>query len=278
MKRNIIQIDEERCTGCGLCATGCHEGALQIIDGKARLVSELYCDGLGACIGDCPVGAISIEEREAQPYDERAVMERIASKGQATIAAHLKHLKEHGQTTLLQQGLDFLKEHNIALDFSSVEPQTAACACPGTASRSFRPAAEIASSPATAQASAISHWPVQLHLINPHAPHFSGADLLLAADCTAFASGGFHQQLLNSRRLCIACPKLDSGHDVYIDKLVQLIDTARINTLTVAIMEVPCCGGLLRLAQNASQRATRKVPIRRVVLSIQGKVIDDNWL
>ena len=246
MKRNIIQIDEARCTGCGICATGCHEGALQIIGGKARLVSELYCDGLGACIGDCPMGAISIEEREAEPYDERAVMERIAPKGQATIVAHLKHLKEHGQNALFQEGLNYLKEHDIALNTTALLPQQQhSCNC---------------------------------HLINPASPHFAGADLLLAADCTAFAMGGFHPQLLSNRKLCIACPKLDSGHGLYADKLVQLIDTARINTLTVAIMEVPCCEGLLRLAQSAAQRANRKVPIKRVVLSVQGQIIDDNWV
>ncbi|MBQ9471433.1 MAG: 4Fe-4S ferredoxin [Bacteroidales bacterium] len=280
MKRNIIQIDEARCTGCGICATGCHEGALQIIGGKARLVSELYCDGLGACIGDCPMGAISIEEREAEPYDERAVMERIAPKGQATIVAHLKHLKEHGQNALFQEGLNYLKEHDIALNTTALLPQQQhSCNCPGSTSQSFAPITlAMDNRLPMAGTSALSHWPVQLHLINPASPHFAGADLLLAADCTAFAMGGFHPQLLSNRKLCIACPKLDSGHGLYADKLVQLIDTARINTLTVAIMEVPCCEGLLRLAQSAAQRANRKVPIKRVVLSVQGQIIDDNWV
>lgn len=278
MKRNIIHIDEERCTGCGLCANGCHEGALQIIDGKARLISELYCDGLGACIGDCPVDAISIEEREAEPYDECAVMERIVPQGEATIMAHLKHLKEHGQTQLLQQGIDFLKKHNIAFNISVLEQEPSACGCPGAASRSFKPMMPSAAPTGHTQASALTHWPIQLHLINPASPHFAGADLLLASDCTAFSMGAFHDHLMRNRKLAIACPKLDSGHDVYINKLVQLIDTAKINTLTVAIMEVPCCSGLLRMAQMAAQRASRKVPIRRVVLNIEGQIIDDNWL
>ena len=278
MKRNIIHIDEERCTGCGLCANGCHEGALQIIDGKARLISELYCDGLGACIGDCPVDAISIEEREAEPYDECAVMERIVPKGEATIMAHLKHLKEHGQTQLLQQGIDFLKKHNIAFNISVLEQEPSACGCPGAASRSFKPMMPSVAPTGHTQASALTHWPIQLHLINPASPHFAGADLLLASDCTAFSMGAFHDQLMRNRKLAIACPKLDSGHDVYINKLVQLIDTAKINTLTVAIMEVPCCSGLLRMAQMAAQRTSRKVPIRRVVLNIEGQIIDDNWL
>lgn len=278
MKRNIIHIDEERCTGCGLCANGCHEGALQIIDGKARLISELYCDGLGACIGDCPVDAISIEEREAEPYDECAVMERIVPKGEATIMAHLKHLKEHGQTQLLQQGIDFLKKHNIAFNISALEQEPSACGCPGAASRSFKPMMPSVAPTGHTQTSALTHWPIQLHLINPASPHFAGADLLLASDCTAFSMGAFHDHLMRNRKLAIACPKLDSGHDVYINKLVQLIDTAKINTLTVAIMEVPCCSGLLRMAQMATQRASRKVPIRRVVLNIEGQIIDDNWL
>ncbi|MFI3289004.1 MAG: 4Fe-4S dicluster domain-containing protein [Rikenellaceae bacterium] len=276
-KRDIIKIDEVLCNGCGECVAGCHEGALQMIDGKARIISELYCDGLGACIGDCPVGAISIESREAEAYDEVAVMERIATKGGETIVAHLKHLKDHNEMGYLKQGIDYLKEHNIEVDLSAIEAKKEsfklACGCPGTASRSFSVAPSTA--PTNSVKSQLSHFPVQLHLVNPAAGHFTGSDLLLAADCTAFAYGDFHNSLLKGRKLVIACPKLDSDKESYITKIVAMIDSAKINTLTVAIMSVPCCRGLLQIAKLAAERATRKVPIKVVVISTEGAVIKE---
>ncbi|MFI3314830.1 MAG: 4Fe-4S ferredoxin [Rikenellaceae bacterium] len=278
-KRDIIKIDETQCNGCGICVAGCHEGALQMIDGKARIISELYCDGLGACIGDCPVGAISIESREAEDYSEMAVIERIATKGSKTILAHLKHLKEHKEIGYLQQGIDYLKEHKIDIDLSVIEDKKETkitCGCPGTASRSF----SLASSPvATMSAqSQLTHFPVQLHLVNPSASHFAGAELLLAADCTAFAYGDFHSSLLRGRKLVIACPKLDSNKESYINKIVTMIDSAKINTLTVAIMSVPCCGGLLQIAKIASQRAARKVPVKVIVINTEGAIIKEEWI
>ncbi len=278
-KRDIIKIDEALCNGCGVCVAGCHEGALQMIDGKARIISELYCDGLGACIGDCPVGAISIEKREAEAYDEVAVIERIATKGNETIVAHLKHLKDHNELGYLQQGIDYLKEHNIEVNMSAIEGKKEfklAGGCPGAASRSF----SVAPSPSS-NASVklqLTHFPVQLHLVNPSAGHFAGSELLLAADCTAFAYGDFHGSLLKGRKLVIACPKLDSNKESYITKIVAMIDSAKINTLTVAIMSVPCCGGLLQIAKLAAERAARKVPIKVVVISTEGAVIKDEWL
>ncbi len=278
-KRDIIKIDETLCNGCGKCVAGCHEGALQMIDGKARIISELYCDGLGACIGDCPVGAISIEKREAEAYDEVAVIERIATKGNETIVAHLKHLKDHNELGYLQQGIDYLKEHNIEVNMSAIEGKKEfklAGGCPGAASRSF----SVAPSPSS-NASVklqLTHFPVQLHLVNPSAGHFAGSELLLAADCTAFAYGDFHGSLLKGRKLVIACPKLDSNKESYITKIVAMIDSAKINTLTVAIMSVPCCGGLLQIAKLAAERAARKVPIKVVVISTEGAVIKDEWL
>jgi len=199
MKRTIIKIDEVLCNGCEACVSGCHEGALQMIDGKARMVSELFCDGLGACIGECPVGAITLEEREAEPYDEIATIERMIPKGEKTIIAHLKHLKEHGETDYLKQGVSYLRVNNIQIDFAQVHNHNGAgCAskpmpehnhpagggCPGSREMSFAPVAAPAfkmATPAIAQ-SQLRQWPVQLHLLNPEAAYFKGADVVLAAD------------------------------------------------------------------------------------------------
>ncbi len=310
MKRKVIKIDEALCNGCGNCVVGCHEGALQLIDGKAVMISDLYCDGLGACIGECPVDAISFEEREAAPYSEQAVMERLAPKGEAVVLAHLKHLKDHNETEWLHQGVDYLREHDIkGIDLSkigldrdgsppksdSAKPQPPskpntnplACGCPGSMAREIRqpqqggfsaPFGVAAAQPPAAQSSELTHFPVQLHLVNPQAGFFQEADLLLAADCTAFASGEFHRRFLKGKALAIACPKLDSNTQVYIDKLAEMIDSAMINTLTVLIMEVPCCGGLVQIAQLARQQARRNVPIKVIVLSVGGEVKREEWI
>jgi NAD-dependent dihydropyrimidine dehydrogenase PreA subunit len=286
MKRSIITIDESKCTGCGLCIPGCPEGALQVIDGKARLVSDLMCDGLGACLGTCPEGAITIEEREAEPYDERKVMEGIVRQGPGTIRAHLAHLRDHGQTEYLDQAVGYLREKGIAV--AAAAPQQAACApasgCPGSRSQSFGPRVAApggtAGQPGSAggpQPSELSHWPVQMHLIAPGAPHFRGSDLVLAADCVAYALGDFHRSYLKGKTLAIACPKLDERQEVYIDKIKALIDEAKINTLTVMIMQVPCCRGLLALAKAAAAQASRKVPIKVVVVSVRGEIISEEW-
>ncbi len=283
MKRTIISIDEERCNGCGACVSGCHEGALQLINGKAVMVSELYCDGLGACIGECPVGAITLEEREAEPYSEEAVMERIAPKGEAVILAHLNHLKEHGETGLLQQGLTYLEAHGIQVHFEPKD-KPMACGCPGSMMREIKgPVAVGHGKPAGAsspqyQPSELRQFPVQLHLLNPQAGFLQGTHLLLAADCTAFACGGFHNRFLKGKTLAIACPKLDSNTQSYIDKLTAMIDEAMIETLTVLIMEVPCCGGLIRIAEMAREQAERYIPIKTIVLSVQGEVIREAWI
>jgi NAD-dependent dihydropyrimidine dehydrogenase PreA subunit len=325
-KRTVIEIDEDLCDGCGLCATGCHEGALQIIDGKARMIGESLCDGLGACIGECPRGAITVIEREAEEYDERRVIDHILPNGTATMAAHLKHLRDHGQDTWLAQGVAALKEKGIVIPgFESVpekkfapprqpatamKPAQAAFAplggvrmvnngmsggCPGSAARSFGPAASVGSSAsasttaggcapvvpgpgATRQAapasgglaSRLEQWPIQLHLINPRAPYFNGADLLIAADCTAFACGAFHQSLLAGKKLVIACPKLDSGKEIYMDKIRALVEDAGVASITLAIMEVPCCGGLKRILDEALATTTRAVPVSTVVVGIEG--------
>lgn len=295
MKRTIIKIDEERCNGCGNCVQGCHEGALQLINDKAVMVSELYCDGLGACIGECPVGAIVLEEREAEPYSEVAVMERIAPKGQNVILAHLKHLQEHGEKKLLKEGVEYLKNHRIEVDLSSIQQSEThlGCGCPGSAAKSWgkaEPTYEACAVPGQAakakpvfsmvqeQPSELRQFPVQLHLVNPQAPFFQGADVLLAADCTAFAAGNFHSRFLKGKKLAIACPKLDSNMEHYLEKLESMIDDARIDTLTVVIMEVPCCGGLLGVAKAARDRASRNIPIKAIVLTVQGEVKSEEWI
>ena len=275
MERQIIRIDEEKCDGCGLCAQGCPEGALQMIDGKARLVSEITCDGLGACVGDCPRGAITVETREAAPYDERLTLDNLIPKGPNTLKAHLKHLYEHGQTTFLNQAIDYLKELNAAIpDFKE---KTMHSGCPGSAPRNL---IRTAAGPVAQEGlvSQLTQWPVQLHLISPMNPVFEKADLLIAADCTAFAMADFNQKALPGKKLVIACPKLDQNQETYLDKLTALIDEAQVNTITVMIMEVPCCGGLLRMAQTAAGRATRKVPIKAVVVGVDGAIRKEAWV
>jgi len=296
MKREIITIDEKRCTGCGECIPGCPEGALQVIDGKARLISDLFCDGLGACIGHCPTGAMKIETREAEPYDEKRVMhESIVHGGPNVIAAHLRHLADHGQSSLLQQALEYLEEQGIA---NPLKNSTEAGrdqeirhshtyshhgehqgGCPGSRMMDFSekdsPAAAASSVVAK---SALRQWPIQLHLVSPKAPSYHGSDLLLAADCTAFAVGDFHGSFMRGKSLAIACPKLDSDMEIYVEKLTAMIDMGRLNTITVAIMEVPCCGGLMSIVAEALRKASRKVPVKKVVVSLQGEILSDEWV
>ena len=270
--RKIITIDEEKCNGCGLCIPNCPEGALQVIDGKVRLVSDLFCDGLGACIGYCPEGAIAVVEREAEPYDERKVMANVARQGTNTIRAHLEHLRSHGEQTLLSQAMGYLDENGIPVP---AEPEPACppecCGQKAAAAQAAAPAvpsSSAASVPSPAK-SELANWPVQLHLLSPMAPSFKGKDVLLSADCVAFAVADFHGSLLAGKSLAIACPKLDDGADVYREKITALIDHAQIASLTVAMMEVPCCRGLLKIVQDARAKAHRTVPVRAVTIAIK---------
>ncbi len=302
MKRTIIKIDEDLCNGCGLCVEGCHEGALQMIDGKARMISDLYCDGLGACIPDCPVGAITLEEREAEPYDEIKVMDRIAPSGQKTVLAHLNHLIDHNQTAYVEQGIQYIIDNKLDIDLnklknapntqkqSTATPQKETInmekhahgggGCPGSKMMSFdKPAAAAAATTTTTeQSSELRQWPVQMHLVNPQAPYFQNADVLMAADCVAFSMGNFHSKYLKGKGLAIACPKLDNGKDIYVDKLTAMIDLAKINTLTVMIMEVPCCSGLLQIAKMATEKASRKVPVKALVVGLDGEIRSEEWI
>lgn len=308
MVRDILKIDEELCNGCGLCVPNCHEGALQVIDGKVRLVSELMCDGLGACIGHCPEGAITIEKREAEPYSEIRVIEQMADKGKNTIIAHLKHLKEHGETGFLQEGVSWLKAHKSELKFNLEEVISAVHnhqhqhvaasipiataihtahnhshnhggGCPGSRSMVIEKN-DVSSShaPAGPQPSELRQWPVQMHLLNPNAPYLRGADLLLAADCVAFSMGSFHSDYLKGKSLAIACPKLDHGMESYVEKITAMVDIARVNTITVMMMEVPCCGGLQQMVKAALANSSRKVPVKRIIVGINGNVQQEEWV
>ncbi len=264
--RKIVHIDEELCDGCGDCVPSCAEGAIQIIDGKARLLADNLCDGLGACLGECPQGAITVEEREADEFDEAAV------------EAHLGHKPAHDAPAAAPAGpLNVLGPVTPA---PASRPAATPGGCPGSRAMQFAPAAAAAPAgqAAAAQASELRQWPVQLHLVNPGAPYFQGAQVLLAADCCAFASGDFHGRFLKGKTLAVACPKLDQGQEIYLQKLVAMIDHSLIDTLTVLVMEVPCCTGLSALARRAADAATRKVPVKEIVLSVQGQVIREQWM
>ncbi|NLS92283.1 MAG: 4Fe-4S binding protein [Planctomycetaceae bacterium] len=245
--RKIVHIDEEKCDGCGQCVPSCQEGAIQIIGGKARLVSDVYCDGLGACLGHCPQGAIRIIERDAGQFDEAAVEAHLAADKLPAACE-----RPHG-------------------------------GCPGAAVQSFGlnvlPAAPpLPGSPSVGEkghhespSSQLSHWPVQLALIPPAAPFLQGADLLLAAQCAAFAMGDFHEKLLQNRPIAIACPKLDNGQ-AHLEKLTAVLRTSDVRSLSIIRMEVPCCSGLVRIARAAIEACGKPIPLHEVVVSTRGEV------
>jgi ferredoxin len=247
MKRKIVKIDESKCNGCGLCVPNCAEGALRIVNGKAKLVSEVYCDGLGACLGHCPQGAITIEETEAEAFDEEAVRSHL-SKEEKQMDRKARHVHAHSGCP-----------GAMAMDFRREPP-----------SKSETLAAKIGSE--------LRQWPVQLCLVSPLAPYFQGADVVLSADCVAYSLGNFHSAHLKGKSLAIACPKLDDGQEIYSEKLKSLIDEAKINTLTVMTMEVTCCSGLAALAQSAAQEAKRKVPVKHITVSLRGEILGEEWL
>ncbi len=245
--RDIVHIDQDLCDGCGQCITACAEGAIQLVDGTARLLGDSYCDGLGACLGHCPQGAITIIRRTATDYDKEAVALHLAA-GHRQAGPVLPSLPLAGH---------------------------AGGACPGSRVEQFsRPPVPAASRPGDAPTpSALGQWPVQLHLLPPVAPFLQGAHLLLAADCSAYAFGGFHERLLAGRALAIACPKLDSHQEVYLEKLTAMIDHAALESITVVVMEVPCCNGLVRLAEQAAAAAVRAIPIHVQVVGVRGDVL-----
>ena len=231
--RKIIRIDEEKCNGCGLCVPACAEGALQIVDGKAKLVSEKYCDGLGACLGECPQGAITIEERAAEEFEEEAVKLHLGKK---------KHTMEE-----------------------------LPCGCPSAMVTQFERREMPGATPSVnmTQPSMLSHWPVQLTLVSPAAPFLQGADLVLTADCVPFAYADFHQDFIKDHTVLVACPKLDDFQS-HLKKLTDILSHSSVKSLTVVHMEVPCCAGLVYMVKQAMQLASKDIPLKEVTIGIRG--------
>ena len=245
MKRRIIHIDEEKCNGCGLCADACHEGAIGMVEGKAKLLREDYCDGLGDCLPACPAGAISFEKREADPYDEKAVME------------NKQRLQEEFQKKIQRPGMEI------------------PTGCPGSQARAIQPKGEN-SARAAESASAISQlrqWPVQIKLAPVNAPYFQGAKLLIAADCTAYAYGAFHEYFMKDHITLIGCPKLDSVD--YAQKLTEIIKNNEIKSVKIVRMEVPCCGGLEHAVKTALKDSGKFIPWSVAVICTDGNIIDE---
>lgn len=237
MIRKIIHIDEEKCNGCGACAAACHEGAIEMVNGKAKLTREDYCDGLGDCLPACPVDAIHFEEREAPAYNEAAVLAAKAQKVQ---------------------------------NANGSEPLP--CGCPGSQSRTLRRPTPAAASIAPPD-SQLSQWPVQIKLVPVNAPYFDNANLLVAADCTAYAYGNFHNAFIRNHITLIGCPKLDEGD--YTEKLTEILKNNAIKSVTVVRMEVPCCGGIERAVKNALHTSGKFIPWRVVTISTDGRILDE---
>lgn len=278
-RRKIIKIDQEKCTGCGKCIPNCPEGALQLIDGKARLISDLFCDGLGACIGYCPEGAITVEERQAQAYDEKKVMVNIAKQGKNVIKAHLKHLKDHGENDYYQQAIEYLKEHNIEIplveDTSKHNVHTHdASGCPGLKVVDFGKRKDENIQPASGPRaqSELRQWPIQLKLVPAFAPYLKDADLLIAADCCPFAYADFHKDFLRRKVLLMGCPKLDDAQ-FYKEKLTQIFKSNNIKSIACLYMEVPCCFGLVSIAKQSITDSSKDIPFEEITISIKGEKI-----
>jgi len=231
--RKIVRIDEDKCNGCGACVPACAEGALQIIDGKAKLISEKYCDGFGTCLGECPQGAITVEERVAEEFDEGAT--------------------------------------KLHLDKDNHNMDELPCGCPSATVTQFERHETTGATPieATNQRSMLSHWPVQLTLVPPTAPFLQGADVVLAADCVPFAYAGFHQDFLKEHALLVACPKLDD-FQAHLKKLTDILSRSSVKSLTVVYMEVPCCSGLVNMVKQAMQLSGKDIPLKEATIGIKG--------
>ena len=269
MKRNIIKIDRSKCNGCGECITGCPEGAIRLIKGKAMLVSENYCDGLGACTGNCPEGAITIEERDALPYNESLVIENMISQGSDAVRAHLLHLLEHGEMELYSKAVDILKSKGIALPHET-PLGSGGHSCPGSISLvPAKPGKPVKPATGAPRRSRLNQWPVKLKLISPSAALFSGeVDLLVSADCAPYAEGDFHEDFLNGRIMVTFCPKLDPYIDEYREKLAEIFAGHDIKSVTIARMEVPCCGGVTSLVRGALSKSGKNIPVDERIIKI----------
>ena len=284
MLRKIIDIKEEKCDGCGNCVPACAEGALQIIDGKARLISDLFCDGLGACIGECPTGAMTIIEREAEPYDERKVMDYIVKGGPNVIKAHLEHLRDHEEFDYVVIALEYLQEKGIPNPLTSngetpgetAKPKhSQGGGCPGSKTMSFEAPTIEEADESGQRPSHLTQWPIQFHLISPQAQYYQNSNLLLAADCCAFAYGDFHKDFMKDKSLAIACPKLDGNQEVYYEKLKTMITESSLQSITVMVMQVPCCSGLVHIVQEAVEETQAQIPVNAVVVGINGKILKE---
>lgn len=268
MKRDIITINEDKCNGCGNCIPGCPEGALQIIDGKARLVSDLFCDGLGACIGNCPTGAMKVENREAEPYDEYKTMVNIVKGGENVIKAHLKHLEDHGEKELLSQAIDYLEQNSL---FIPNYKEKTKCNCPSTMNKTIT--RENKSGEAAVLTPELNNWPIQLGLMNPDSEYLENADLVISADCVPFSYPNFHQKFLKGKVLMMFCPKLDKTIDAYVDKLTYIFEHKNIQSITIVHMEVPCCSGVEIIVKKALENAQKIMTIKDYTVSIAGEII-----
>lgn len=274
MKRKIIKIDEEKCNGCGLCIPNCPEGALQIIDGKVRLVSDLFCDGLGACLGHCPEGAIEVEERDAEPYDEKKVMINVARQGMNVIKAHLKHLKDHNEMEYLNQAFEYLREGNITIPEYEKKSHVHSGGCPGSKMLDLRKTKELKvhSDKEAVLECELQNWPIQLQLLNPQAPYLKNAELTIVADCVPFAYPNFHQKFLKGKILIIFCPKLDTTTEDYIEKLADIFKNQDIKSIDVIHMEVPCCFGVEQIVSQALERAGVNIKINEITITRSGEI------
>jgi Pyruvate/2-oxoacid:ferredoxin oxidoreductase delta subunit len=266
MLRNIVRIDEAKCNGCGLCVTACAEGAIAIVDGKAKLVKDQYCDGLGACLGECPQDAITIEQREADAFDEAAVQKHLAGQG----TQHASHAPVAHKPAAQPAPAP----HKHAIGGCPGAAAMALGGCPGSAAKS------LGSSPATTSPAAgpqtpsqLRNWPLQLKLVSPMAPYLEGAKLCIAADCTAFAYPDFHRDMLAGKVLLIACPKLDDVAS-YAEKLAGIFTHNDIRSVEVVYMEVPCCSGLVHLVRQAIAESAKPIPLTLTKVGLEGGVVE----
>ncbi len=268
MKRNIVKIDEEKCTGCGLCIDACHENALDLVNGKARLVSESYCDGLGACLPECPAGAITIEQREAASFDEEAIAKRIGKDEDTSCGCegHVQH-------------------EDAGCGCESTEVERLACGCPGAQARAIGRDADASAYVAPAQSeyaarvdrarpkSQLRQWPVQIKLVPPNASYLDNAHLLVAADCTAYAYATIHEDFMRNKVTLIGCPKLDDTD--YSERLAQILAAHSVRSITVLRMEVPCCGGLVAMVKKALVSSGKMIPWRVIVITAEGETLEE---
>lgn len=278
-KRQIIEIDRDLCNGCGLCTTACAEGALALdAENKAVLVREIYCDGLGACLAVCPTDALKVIERDSQEYDAQAAYKHVLKTRGEEAAKNVHGIGEqsgghahHGHSHHEHHG-GGPRHHHHGSDAPAKRAPAMACGCPGSLAREIEREETGPEDKAVSGRSELTQWPVQLHLVSPLAPYLQNADLLVAADCTAFALGSFHQDLLKGKKLVIACPKLDET-DNYVEKLASIIKTNAVKSVTVAIMTVPCCSGLFLMVQEAVARSGAMLTPRKVVVGVEGRIL-----